>query len=164
MAMKQEAGAGRQAHDQEKDGCAGVINDAEHVKPLLATVAPVSVCIKWSPPAGRLPASWRQSGRRRRQYSGTSCSISGAPSCPRGFFSETAAADHDSPVSHDNQLSGRIMQCRHAGQNILLSRADRGQFGYRKLLYYKGFPGVSTPVFMVSVCSSVKIKGETAVL
>nr|ANC48510.1 hypothetical protein [Escherichia coli]BCD83374.1 hypothetical protein [Escherichia coli] len=33
MAMKQEAGAGRQAHDQEKDGCAGVINDAEHVKP-----------------------------------------------------------------------------------------------------------------------------------
>ena len=35
-----------------------------------------------------------------------------------------------------------------------------GQFGYRKLLYYKGFPGVSTPVFMVSVCSSVKIKGR----
>ncbi len=28
------------------------------------------------------------------------------------------------------------------------------------LLYYKGFPGVSTPVFMVSVCSSVKIKGR----
>jgi len=27
-------------------------------------------------------------------------------------------------------------------------------------LYYKGFPGVSTPVFMVSVCSSVKIKGR----
>lgn len=23
---------------------------------------------------------------------------------------------------------------------------DRGQFGYRKLLYYKGFPGMSTPV------------------
>jgi len=22
----------------------------------------------------------------------------------------------------------------------------RGQFGYRKLLYYKGFPGMSTPV------------------
>ncbi|MDV1375224.1 hypothetical protein, partial [Citrobacter freundii] len=27
-------------------------------------------------------------------------------------------------------------------------------------VYYKGFPGVSTPVFMVSVCSSVKIKGR----
>ncbi|WP_135699143.1 hypothetical protein, partial [Klebsiella quasipneumoniae] len=26
--------------------------------------------------------------------------------------------------------------------------------------YYKGFPGMSTPVFMVSVCSSVKIKGR----
>jgi hypothetical protein len=38
--------------------------------------------------------------------------------------------------------------------------AIRGQFGYRKLLYYKGFPGMSTPVFMVSVCSSVKIKGR----
>ena len=36
----------------------------------------------------------------------------------------------------------------------------RGEFGDRKLLYYKGFPGVSTPVFMVSVCSSVKIKGR----
>lgn len=36
----------------------------------------------------------------------------------------------------------------------------RGQFGYRKLLYYKDFPGMSKPVFMVSVCSSVKIKGR----
>ncbi|EOH3003512.1 TPA: hypothetical protein RUM34_004759 [Escherichia coli] len=35
-----------------------------------------------------------------------------------------------------------------------------GQFGYRKLLYYKDFPGMSKPVFMVSVCSSVKIKGR----
>ena len=35
-----------------------------------------------------------------------------------------------------------------------------GQFGYRKLLYYKGFPDMSTPVFSVSVCSSVKIKGR----
>lgn len=35
-----------------------------------------------------------------------------------------------------------------------------GQFGYRKLLYYKGFPGMSTPVMVVSVCSSVKIKGR----
>lgn len=35
-----------------------------------------------------------------------------------------------------------------------------GQFGYRKLLYYKGFPGMSTPVCKVSVCSSVKIKGR----
>ena len=34
------------------------------------------------------------------------------------------------------------------------------QFGYRKLLYYKDFPGMSKPVFMVSVCSSVKIKGR----
>ena len=37
---------------------------------------------------------------------------------------------------------------------------QRGQFGYRKLLYYKDFPGMSKPVFMVSVCSSVKIKGR----
>lgn len=37
---------------------------------------------------------------------------------------------------------------------------DRGQLGYRKLLYYKDFPGMSKPVFMVSVCSSVKIKGR----
>ncbi|MHP61790.1 hypothetical protein D9F47_23490 [Escherichia coli] len=27
-------------------------------------------------------------------------------------------------------------------------------------MYYKGFPGMSTPVFSVSVCSSVKIKGR----
>ncbi|EEG6290033.1 hypothetical protein G3E01_004576 [Salmonella enterica subsp. enterica] len=32
----------------------------------------------------------------------------------------------------------------------------RGQVGFRKLLYYKAFPEQSTPVFMVSVCSSVK--------
>jgi hypothetical protein len=31
-----------------------------------------------------------------------------------------------------------------------------GQFGYRELLYYKGFPGMSTPVFTVSVCTIVK--------
>lgn len=36
----------------------------------------------------------------------------------------------------------------------------RGQFGYRKLLNYKGFPGMSTPVFTVSVCTTVKNKGE----
>jgi hypothetical protein len=30
--MKQEAGAGRRLMTEEKDGCAGVINDAEHVK------------------------------------------------------------------------------------------------------------------------------------
>lgn len=36
----------------------------------------------------------------------------------------------------------------------------RGQFGDRKFLYYKDFPGMSKPVFMVSVCSSVKIKGR----
>jgi len=36
-----------------------------------------------------------------------------------------------------------------------------GQFGYRKLLYYKGFPGMSTPVFTVSVCTlQLKIKGR----
>jgi hypothetical protein len=35
-----------------------------------------------------------------------------------------------------------------------------GVSGYRKLLYYKDFPGMSKPVFMVSVCSSVKIKGR----
>ncbi len=35
-----------------------------------------------------------------------------------------------------------------------------GQFGDRKFLYYKDFPGMSKPVFMVSVCSSVKIKGR----
>ncbi|EBU3606050.1 hypothetical protein CVW50_23400 [Salmonella enterica] len=33
-------------------------------------------------------------------------------------------------------------------------------FGFRKLLYYKGFPGMSTPVFTVSVCSILKIKGR----
>ncbi|ESN20239.1 hypothetical protein L369_04780 [Enterobacter sp. MGH 23] len=37
-----------------------------------------------------------------------------------------------------------------------VSRQRRGQFGYRKLLYYKGFPGMSTPVFTVSVCTIVK--------
>lgn len=52
-------------------------------------------------------------------------------------------------------------------QNYTITRAatslginTRGQFGDRKLLYYKGFPGMSTPVFSVSVCSSVKIKGR----
>lgn len=30
----------------------------------------------------------------------------------------------------------------------------------RDLMYYKDFPGMSKPVFMVSVCSSVKIKGR----
>ncbi len=39
-------------------------------------------------------------------------------------------------------------------------RPSRGQFGDRKFLYYKDFPGMSKPVFMVSVCSSVKIKGR----
>ncbi|EDJ8987603.1 hypothetical protein GFI10_26435 [Salmonella enterica subsp. diarizonae] len=29
-----------------------------------------------------------------------------------------------------------------------------------KFLYYKDFPGTSTPVFMVSVCTTVKIKGR----
>ncbi|MBT2028639.1 hypothetical protein KKZ51_14935, partial [Enterobacter roggenkampii] len=38
----------------------------------------------------------------------------------------------------------------------LVNTANRGQFGYRKLLYYKGFPGMSTPVFTVSVCTIVK--------
>ncbi|MEW7352729.1 hypothetical protein AB2S23_28135, partial [Klebsiella pneumoniae] len=42
----------------------------------------------------------------------------------------------------------------------LVLKTIRGQFGYRKLLYYKDFPGMSKPVFMVSVCSSVKIKGR----
>lgn len=43
---------------------------------------------------------------------------------------------------------------------LRINNPCRGQFGYRKLLYYKGFPGMSTLVFMVSVCSSVKIKGR----
>lgn len=38
-------------------------------------------------------------------------------------------------------------------------RLLRGPFGYRELLYYKDFLGMSTPVFMVSVCTRVKIKG-----
>ena len=38
--------------------------------------------------------------------------------------------------------------------------ACRGQFGDRKFLDYQDFPGMSKPVFMVSVCSSVKIKGR----
>ena len=41
-----------------------------------------------------------------------------------------------------------------------VARHPRGRFGKRKLLYYKDFPGMSKPVFMVSVCSSVKIKGR----
>ncbi|WP_222422795.1 hypothetical protein, partial [Enterobacter chengduensis] len=55
-----------------------------------------------------------------------------------------------------------LQQCPSASSSSQKSsgRWIRGQFGYRKLLYYKGFPGVSTPVFMVSVCSSVKIKGR----
>ena len=47
--------------------------------------------------------------------------------------------------------------------SFLIIRFDggsRGQFGDRKFLYYKDFPGMSKPVFMVSVCSSVKIKGR----
>ena len=36
----------------------------------------------------------------------------------------------------------------------------RGRFRKRNLKYYKDFPGMSKPVFMVSVCSSVKIKGR----
>ncbi len=38
----------------------------------------------------------------------------------------------------------------------IFNRSRRGQFGYRELLYYKGFPGMSTPVFTVSVCTIVK--------
>lgn len=50
-------------------------------------------------------------------------------------------------------LSGN--SCEHIQHHAIL-----GEFGYRKILYYKGFPEQSTPVFMVSVCSSVKIKGR----
>ena len=39
---------------------------------------------------------------------------------------------------------------------LALQAAEWGQFGYRELLYYKGFPGMSTPVFTVSVCTIVK--------
>ena len=58
----------------------------------------------------------------------------------------------------------RLRMC-NAGVIEILSQSSgvhliRGQFGYRKLLYYKDFPGMSKPVFMVSVCSSVKIKGR----
>lgn len=38
--------------------------------------------------------------------------------------------------------------------------ATESQFGYRKLLHYKGFPGMSTPVFTVSVALQLKIKGR----
>ncbi|EBK9261550.1 hypothetical protein DXG88_22110 [Salmonella enterica] len=39
-------------------------------------------------------------------------------------------------------------------------RCDRGLKPNRTKTYYKGFPGMSMSVFMVSVCSSVKIKGR----
>lgn len=44
----------------------------------------------------------------------------------------------------------------------LSPRHNWGQFGYRKLLYFKGFsvPGMSTPVLSVSVCTTVKNKGK----
>ncbi|RPH30241.1 hypothetical protein EHN07_03830 [Buttiauxella warmboldiae] len=48
--------------------------------------------------------------------------------------------------------------CNSADLNAI--NVYRGQFGYRKLLYYKDFPGMSTPVFMASVCIRVKIKGR----
>ncbi len=54
-----------------------------------------------------------------------------------------------------------------AAQSMFLhKRDDRDQLTFRNednlntWMYYKGFPGMSTPVFMVSVCSSVKIKGR----
>ncbi len=43
-----------------------------------------------------------------------------------------------------------------AGRSQWYPLPSRGQFGYRELLYYKGFPGMSTPVFTVSVCTIVK--------
>jgi hypothetical protein len=53
---------------------------------------------------------------------------------------------------------------RKAGHNmdaIILDKSGhgRGQFGYRKLLYYKGFPEQSTPVFNFCLLFS-KNKGE----
>ncbi|MGR5939058.1 hypothetical protein [Enterobacter ludwigii] len=53
-----------------------------------------------------------------------------------------------------------LFQLVAAFDQVLPERFIRGRFGYRKLLYYKDFPGMSKPVFMVSVCSSVKIKGR----
>ncbi|WP_215758428.1 hypothetical protein, partial [Hafnia paralvei] len=56
--------------------------------------------------------------------------------------------------SIDNDLEGSQIAVGSVNPSVW------GQFGYRKLLYYKDFPGMSKPVFMVSVCSSVKIKGR----
>ncbi|HBC2613551.1 TPA: hypothetical protein I4B13_004909 [Enterobacter hormaechei subsp. hoffmannii] len=54
-----------------------------------------------------------------------------------------------------------------AAQSMFLhKRDDRDQLTFRNeddlntWMYYKDFPGMSKPVFMVSVCSSVKIKGR----
>lgn len=47
---------------------------------------------------------------------------------------------------------------------LLISSVTGGQFEYRKLLHYKGFPGMSTPVFTVSACTTVKNKGTRSVL
>lgn len=59
-------------------------------------------------------------------------------------------------TSHQSQR--HLAKCLREG--LIYLSAIMGQFGYRKLLYYKDFPGMSKPVFMVSVCSSVKIKGR----
>lgn len=56
-------------------------------------------------------------------------------------------------IRHRNRIDFALLMSNCAGECW-------GQFGYRKLLYYKDFPGMSKPVFMVSVCSSVKIKGR----
>ncbi|MFZ4361555.1 hypothetical protein ACOY9X_24595, partial [Citrobacter freundii complex sp. 2024EL-00748] len=59
----------------------------------------------------------------------------------------------------ERKQHSRDMQAKHEAEKKAANLRNRGQFGYRKLLYYKDFPGMSKPVFMVSVCSSVKIKG-----
>ncbi|WP_220427643.1 hypothetical protein, partial [Klebsiella pneumoniae] len=61
---------------------------------------------------------------------------------------------HDQMVSPKTTLGQQDARSQYP-TTFLVMLPTWGQFGYRKLLYYKGFPGVSTPVFMVSVCSSV---------
>lgn len=53
-----------------------------------------------------------------------------------------------------------MIQYTHlSGTSLIGHSLLKGSVWETEILYYKGFPGMSTPVFTVSVCTTVKNKG-----
>lgn len=63
-------------------------------------------------------------------------------------------------ASHPGANVAKIARENGVAHNLIFKRLCRAPFGKLKILYYKGFPGMSTPVFMVSVSTTVKNKGK----